>query len=232
MHFCELNKQIRRRNLLQKLDFRSPNHFGPALGLFPEECSRLLRGAAPAVMLLPSSRRLLLVENLVDGAVESGDHQACEAGSRSRLSPHRDRAREGKRHERKTEIDPGPISLGILGKHEEMGDDPDAGDKAQGHPDQVSRGIEQGPHGLALRSSHPHRDDKQGTYEDGAKDNGCRAQSERHVISPQRGVREALHELHARCWWSSPGLIDILEAITYGFQQYKPGVRASVVLFN
>src|SRR5713101_6343876 len=109
------------------------------------------------------------------------------------------------RREREAEIDPGPVAFGILRQHEKVGQNPEAGDKSQSHPDKVAERVEHGPNGLALRSADPHRDDEESAHENRAENYARNSQANRYIVIRQRGVRGGLHERLAPC--SSPSLV-------------------------
>src|SRR5215471_10289376 len=83
-------------------------------------------------------------------------------------SPEDEGDRRRERGDDKAEVDPGPISLGVLGKHEKMDHDPQTDPKSQRKPDEIAGGLVNGRKGLALGASHAHghdheRPDKQRT---------------------------------------------------------------------
>src|SRR5260221_90843 len=71
--------------------------------------------------------------------------------SRGRASPHEDGERQREGSDNKTKVDPGPISFGIFGKHEEVEQDPQPDGDSQGEPDEVTGGLIGGPNAFVLR---------------------------------------------------------------------------------
>ncbi len=89
------------------------------------------------------------------GRHQGGDrprHRAvARASARGRASPHEDGERQREGSDNKTKVDPGSISLGIFGKHEEVEQDPQPDGDSQGEPDEVTRGLIGGPNAFVLR---------------------------------------------------------------------------------
>src|SRR5215472_3183438 len=74
-------------------------------------------------------------------------------------SPEDEGDRRRERGDDKAEVDPGPISLGVLGKHEKMDHDPQTDRKSQRKPDEIAGGLVNGRKGLALGAAHAHGHD-------------------------------------------------------------------------
>src|SRR5215831_14364207 len=99
-------------------------------------------------------------------------------------SPEDEGDRRRERGDDKAEVDPGPISLGVLGKHEKMDHDPQTDRKSQRKPDEIAGGLVNGRKGLALGAAHAHghdheRPDKHRTqshsqYPQSQRDGRCR----------------------------------------------------------
>src|SRR6516162_2772073 len=106
------------------------------------------------------------------------------ARCRGRVSPEDDRERQCERGDHEAEVDPGPVSIGVLGKHEKMDHDPQTHPKSQRKPDEIAGGLVNGRKGLALGAAHAHghdheRPDKQRTqghtqYPQSQRDGRCR----------------------------------------------------------
>src|ERR1700745_762947 len=79
-----------------------------------------------------------------------------ETPALGRVSPDGYGNRKCERGDHEAEVDPGPISLRILGKHEKMDHDPQTHCKSERKPDEVAGVLVNGRKGLALGAAHAH----------------------------------------------------------------------------
>src|SRR5215831_15392999 len=140
----------------------------------------------------PDGPRRIAIASSALGQTQSS--QRCPLHDRSfppkgtRVSPARSPDSDGDRQcewgDHKSEVDPGPISLGILGEHEKMDNDPQANRKSQRKPDEIAGGLVNRRKGFALGAAHAYghgheRPDEQrtkshGHYSEPHRDGRCR----------------------------------------------------------
>jgi len=96
-----------------------------------------------------------------------------------RVSPDDEGNHQCERGDHKAEVDPGPVSLGVLGKHEKVDHDPQTHPKSQRKPDEVAGGLVNGRKGLALGTAHAHGHDHERPDEQRTQSHGQYPQSYR-----------------------------------------------------
>src|SRR5215467_5222018 len=83
--------------------------------------------------------------------------------------PEHDGAEYRQRQDRKAEIEPRLIAAGVLGRNEQMNDEPQADGKPEQHADEVARRLVNRPNVLDLRPCNTRGDNDQYDDEGGAK---------------------------------------------------------------
>src|SRR5262245_2413988 len=95
------------------------------------------------------------------------------------ISPDGDGDRQCERRDHKAKVEPGPISLGVLGKNEKMDHHPHAYGEPQSKPDQIAGSLVYGRNGFALGHADARSDGHQRPDEHRAQNDGQYSQPHR-----------------------------------------------------
>src|SRR5579872_4018348 len=111
--------------------------------------------------------------------------------------PDREGAEHRQRQDDETEIEPGPISHGILGQDEDVDDEPEADASPQGHADHVARRFPERPHVLDLWTCDTRGNDDENGDEKGPDRQSTKPDARRYfcvgVVSGLRRAHGASH---------------------------------------
>src|SRR5262249_61868224 len=126
----------------------------PAFAQLPQQQSPRLHWAPITRLISPDGSQYAARAGSVLGQTQSLQRRArffLERAARVVVrSPEDEGDRRRERGDDKAEVDPGPISLGVLGKHEKMDHDPQTDRKSQRKPEEIAGGLVNGRKGRAL----------------------------------------------------------------------------------
>ena len=110
-----------------------------------------------------------------DRSRKGEDYRGGTAGARDDGSPFGDGDRPSKRDDHKAEVEPGPISLSVLRKHENMDYEPHTRRESQSKPNQIFGGLMCRPNCFALGTAYTCNDDDERPKKQRAKNDRQRA---------------------------------------------------------